>query len=244
MLRKTGLCLLLLACAGCHRPNPDKLWQIVHEQCVPDQREHGAPAPCVQVELADGEARGYAVLKDINGPYQYLLIPTGRLGGIESPELLAAGAPRYFAAAWAARRYVEQGYGRPLPREALSLAINSKFGRSQNQLHIHVDCLRSEVRETLRAQLPKIGSAWVRLEVPLSGHYYRAMRLPEQQFLQANPFALLGEPGGEEMARHTLVAAGMTFEDGSPGFILLDDRADLATLDRGHGEDLQSHSCS
>jgi len=166
--------------------------------------------------------------------------------GLEAPlrELLAPGAPRYFADAWAARKYVEQGYGKPLPREALSLAINSKYGRSQNQLHIHVDCLHSEVRQALRAQMPKIGTQWKRLEIPLMGHYYRAMRMDEGIFLHSNPFALIGQSGAEEMGRHTLVAAGISFEDGSPGFILLDDRADLSTLDNAHGEELQSHSCA
>jgi CDP-diacylglycerol pyrophosphatase len=244
VLRKTApslLCFLAaVAASGCRHSNSDKLWEIVGGQCVPDQRDHNAPAPCAEVNLADG----YAVLKDINGPYQYLLIPTAKVSGIESPELLAPDAPRYFADAWAARKYVEQGYGKPLPREALGLAINSRFGRSQNQLHIHVDCLQREVRQSLRAQLPKIGAEWKRLEIPLMGHYYRAMRMSEPAFLQSNPFALIGQGGAEEMGRHTLVAAAISFEDGSPGFILLDDRADLSTLDNAHGEDLQSHSCS
>ncbi|XLM23386.1 CDP-diacylglycerol diphosphatase, partial [Chromobacterium piscinae] len=30
--------------------------------------------------------------------------------------------------------------GEPLPRQAVSLAINSQYGRSQNQLHIHISC--------------------------------------------------------------------------------------------------------
>lgn len=236
--------LALLACSACHRGDPDKLWEIVHGKCVPDQRAHGAPAPCALVDLADGEQRGHAVLKDINGPYQYLLIPTGRVGGIESPELLAADAPRYFVAAWEARSFVEQGYGKPLPREALSLAINSVYARSQNQLHIHIDCVRSDVREALHAQLPRIGMSWAPLDVALSGHHYRAMRVSEARFMQLNPFALLGNPAdAAEMGRHTLVAVGATFEDGTPGFVLLDDRADLWRLDRGHGEELQSHRC-
>ena len=236
---------VVLACGACHHGNPDKLWEIVHGECVPDQREHGAPAPCAQVDLADGEQRGHAVLKDINGPYQYLLIPTGRVGGIESPQLLAADAPRYFAAAWQARSFVEQGYGKPLPREALSLAINSVYARSQNQLHIHIDCVRSDVREALHAQLPRIGVSWAPLDVPLAGHRYRAMRVSEERFMQLNVFALLANPAdGTDVGRHTLVAVGATFEDGTPGFVLLDDRADLWRLDAAHGEELQSHSCS
>lgn len=242
LLRGLSVAAFALLGSACHHDS-DALWKIVHDKCVPDQREHGAPVPCVQVELAAGEDKGYAVLKDINGPYQYLLIPTAKVTGIENPGLLAADAPPYFAAAWEARRYVEQGYGKPLPREALSLAVNSRYGRSQNQLHIHVDCVRDDVRAAVRAALPKIGASWAPLPVELHGHGYRAMRLSEADFAKANPFALLGVPA-EEMGRHTLVAVGVTFEDGTPGFVLLDDQAALLRLDLAHGSELQNHRCS
>lgn len=235
--------LIVLACSACSKGDPDALWKIVHGRCVPDQQQHGDPAPCALVALEAGEPQGYAVLKDRNGPYQFLLIATAPVGGIESPALLAADAPPYFAAAWRARSFVEQAAHRALPREDLSLAINSRYGRSQNQLHIHIDCLRPAVRDALRAHLGEVGEHWAPLEVPLEGRRYRAMRLGEAAFDRANPFALLAVPQAE-MARHTLVVAGTTFEDHSPGFILLDDTASPWRLDRGHGEDLQSHSCS
>jgi len=232
-----------IAGSACHPVDPDALWKIVHQRCVPDQQQHGDPAPCALVDVAKGEDQGYAVLKDRNGPTQYLLIPTAPLSGIESPALLAAGTPSYFAAAWQARSFVEHAAQRSVPRESLSLAINSRYGRSQNQLHIHIDCLRAEVRDALHAHLGEVGEHWALLDVPLAGRRYRAMRISQAAFDQANPFALLGDsPAG--MARHTLVVAGATFEDQTPGFILLDDSADLWRLDRGHGEDLQSHSCS
>lgn len=231
-----------LSLSACHSGDPDALWKIVHGQCVPDQRQHGAPAPCASVALDDGEDHGYALLKDRNGPYQFLLIPTAPVTGIESPRLLAADAPNYFWEAWQARGLVERAAGRSLPREALSLAINSAYGRSQEQLHIHIDCLRPEVRAALRAHLHEIGPHWAPLSVPLAGRSYRAMRIAESTFAQANAFALLDDAGG--MARHTLVAAGATFEDQTPGLILLDDSASLWRLDPGHGEALQAHSCS
>ncbi len=232
-----------LAAGACSKGDPDALWKIVHGRCVPDQQQHGDPAPCALVALEAGEPQGYAVLKDRNGPYQFLLIATAPVSGIESPVLLAADAPPYFAAAWRARSFVEQAAHRSLPREDLSLAINSRYGRSQNQLHIHIDCLKPAVRDTLRAHLGEVGERWAQLDVPLEGRRYRAMRISEAAFDQANPFALLGVPQAE-MARHTLVAAGTSFEDHTPGFILLDDTASPWRLDRGHGEDLQSHSCS
>ena len=131
--------------------DPNALWTIVNGQCVPDQRNNGDPAPCALVDLDGGEPRGYAVLKDLVGTTQYLLIPTERVPGIESPQILAVDAPNYFADAWRARSFVEQRAGRELPRDSLSLAINSADARSQDQLHIHVDCVRADVRQALTA---------------------------------------------------------------------------------------------
>src|SRR5258707_15471950 len=84
--------------------DPDALWKIVHDRCVPNEEKTGLPAPCTAVDLAGGEGRGTAVLKDLVGVAQFLLIPTSRLGGIESPELLAPDAPNYWVPAWQARR--------------------------------------------------------------------------------------------------------------------------------------------
>ena len=46
------------------------LWHIVHGLCTRDMRNSGNPAPCVSVDFAGG----YAVLKDIQGKTQYLLM--------------------------------------------------------------------------------------------------------------------------------------------------------------------------
>ncbi len=155
--------------------DPNALWDIVNGQCVPDQRRAGEPAPCALVDVDGGEPRGYAVLKDLVGATQFLLIPTARIAGIESPEILAADAPNYFADAWRARSYVEQRAGRGLPRDWMSLAINSSAARSQNQLHIHIDCVRADVRDALAARTGDIGPTWAPLSVPLAGQSYRAM---------------------------------------------------------------------
>ena len=72
------LVALLCRDAAAQASNPNVLWQIVHDQCVPDERQHGDPKPCAEVDLAGG----YAVLKDIKGASQFLLIPTTQVGGI------------------------------------------------------------------------------------------------------------------------------------------------------------------
>jgi CDP-diacylglycerol pyrophosphatase len=223
--------------------DPNALWDIVNGRCVPDQRSAGEPAPCAQVDLDDGQPRGYAVLKDLVGATQFLLIPTARVAGIESPEILGADAPNYFADAWRARSYVEQRAARGLPRDWMSLAINSSAARSQNQLHIHIDCVRADVREALAALAGDIGPAWAPLSAPLAGQSYRAMAVDGDELDAVNPFRLLadGLAAGDSMGAQTLVVVGSTGTDGRPGFVLLAGRADAATPGSGHGEDLQDH---
>jgi CDP-diacylglycerol pyrophosphatase len=240
---------LLLAFAGAasgstlvDAANPDVLWHIVHDRCVPDQQANNAPAPCVMVDLADG----YAVLKDLEGDTQFLVIPTAKVTGIEDPAILAPSAPNYFAAAWQSRDLVSQRAGQTLPREDFGLAINSAYGRSQNQLHIHIDCLRPDVVAAVRAYTANVGTAWAPFPVRLVGHPYLARLVGSDDLYDANPFTLLadGVPGArDEMGRWTLVAAPATV-DGAPGFVLLADHVDLTIMDMAGGEELQDHACA
>ncbi len=149
-LPKFTFALLAAVCAGFpspgHAANPNALWEIVHNHCVPGQQNGTGPKPCELVDLAGG----YVVLKDLRGATQYLVMPTAEVAGIEDPQILVGDALNYWAAAWAARKYVAERAGQAIPREDLSLAVNSQQGRTQNQLHIHVDCIRPDVREALR----------------------------------------------------------------------------------------------
>ena len=152
--------------------NPDAIWHVVHDQCATDMAANHKAAPCDTVALAGG----YAVLKDLHGATQLLLIPTDRITGIEAPEILAPDAKNYWQDAWAARPIFQIRAPRPVPREDLGLAINSKYGRSQNQLHIHIDCVRPDVRQALTANQGRIGPRWAALDVDLAGHRYLARR--------------------------------------------------------------------
>ncbi len=247
---RNGVAILVVAAiadlAGCQHGDPNKLWEIVHDQCVPGQRQHDDPAPCATVDLSEGEAEGFVYLKDIRGPYQYLLIPTARVTGIESPALLGNIGARYFKGAWEGRHLIEKALKHDLPADSVGLAVNSRYGRSQEQLHIHIDCLKPAVRAALQSHLAEIGERWNALDFPLEGRHYRARRVMASQAQGLNPFRMLADSSPDtanEMGLHTLVVTDAVFEDGSPGFILLDDRASLWTLDRAHGEDLQDHLC-
>lgn len=224
------------------------LWRLVHDGCVPaSMRGAYPPAPCTEVDVAGGTTGAYAVLKDRVGRYQYLFTPLARVTGIESTDLLAPDAPNYFAAAWTARLYVEAALHRPLPRDALALAVNSTHARSQDQLHIHIDCVRSDVHEALRQVLPVLTEQWRPLGKPLppNGHAYRA-RWARGEILSLDPFRSLAAalPAGDAMARHSLVLVGAHSATGEPGFILLSSRVDPSSGDRGSGEELQDHACA
>jgi CDP-diacylglycerol pyrophosphatase len=216
--------------------DPDALWKIVHDKCVPDQEAHASPAPCESVALSEG----YVILKDIRGATQFLLIPTARITGIESPAIWAPDAPNYVRLAWEARDRVSARAGHHLPDDAISLAINSEFGRTQNQLHIHIDCLLPDVQAALASNVSAIGSRWAPFPVALAGRNYRAMQVNN---LTENPFALLAQSLADapaEMPKHTLVVTAAQ----KGGFILLDDAANLAAGDNGSGEQLQDHECA
>lgn len=232
---------VLIAGSGVARADPDALWNLVNGQCVAGEVADRNPAPCAAVDLDSG----WVVLKDVTGARQYLLIPTAKVSGVESPELLAPAAPNYFAAAWQARSFSEAAAGGSLPRDWVSLAVNSAVSRSQNQLHIHIDCVRSDVHDALSRHAADIGPSWAPFPALLAGHTYDAMRVDGEE-LGANPFRLradtLASPA-DEMGIQTLVVVGAV-RDGKPGFVILADRADGETGDFAGGEQLQDHdSC-
>jgi CDP-diacylglycerol pyrophosphatase len=237
--------LLLLAGAQSDVPR-NALWEIVHNLCVPEQMQNHDPKPCAEVNLAGGIENGYAILKDLRGSSQYLLIPTAEISGIESSALLKLHSENYFADAWQARKYVTGALYEVLPRDDIGLAINSLPGRSQDQLHIHVDCIRPDVRAALHRNEASLGPSWTAFPVPLAGSHYQAMWLVGEDLGANNPFKLLADklPGAaRDMGERTLVVIGMTRADGSAGFALLEDEANQKAGDSGYGEGLLDHSC-
>jgi CDP-diacylglycerol pyrophosphatase len=227
-------------------PGGQALWRIIEDQCLPDQFSHGDPAPCAEVSLADGQARGYVVLKDRAGVAQHLLMPTAKITGIEDPALLAPGAVNYFARAWQARSFVEDRLGHPLNRSQISIAVNSIYGRSQDQLHLHIDCLDRGVGEVLQKADVRRGGGWADQTVALKGHSYRIRWLDAGALDGTDPFKLLARslPGARQaMGAWTIALVGAVRADGVDGFYLLADRTDLDRGDPGSAEDLQDHNC-
>jgi CDP-diacylglycerol pyrophosphatase len=219
----------------------DALWHVVHGLCVPDSKLSGAAAPCTKVDLG----QGYAIIGDLQHPTQVLLVPTVRITGIEDPKLIEPGAPNYWALAWENRSLVERRARRTLARADVGLVVNSALSRTQNQLHIHLDCLRADVAESVAAHTGSIGETWRPLDVDLAGRRYWARWVPAADLPDKDPFKLLAElpTARADMSRQTLAMVGAVSPEGEAGFILLSHSADEAAADRALGEDLLDHSC-
>jgi len=214
---------------------------VVHGLCLTDKRVLGLAAPC----LALDRRRGFAVVPDPNGPTQVLLVPTRRVSGIESPALLDADSPNYWQDAWESRVWVERRAHHALSREDVAMAINSHNGRTQDQLHIHIDCVRVEVRDALQAHAARLPKVWSRFPVSLFGHRYRALRLDGANLGSRDPFKLLADGDDlarSDMGRETLAVVGASF-DGMPGFVVLAAR-DNSENPEAAAEELMDHSCA
>jgi len=233
----------LFAIAGTAHASSDVLWGIVNEKCVPGQRDRGQPNPCVKVDLN----KGYAIIKDVVGDAQYLLIPTAKNSGIDDPAVLARNTPNYFALAWQERHFMADIVKRDPPRDTISLAVNSVYGRTQTQLHIAIDCVAIGLREKVAAHIAAIGDQWARFPVRLNGQHYQAMRVSGETLDGVNPFLLVadGLPNARNsMDRRTIVVVGATLPNGAPGFVVLEAEANVASGYYGTGEELQDHSCA
>ncbi|MBH0276137.1 CDP-diacylglycerol diphosphatase, partial [Helicobacter pylori] len=98
-MKKNGLSFfsgVAIAVMSLNAKDPNVLRKIVFEKCLPNYEKNQNPSPCIEVK----PDAGYVVLKDINGPLQYLLMPITHISGIESPLLLDLSTPNFFYLSW------------------------------------------------------------------------------------------------------------------------------------------------
>lgn len=197
----------------------------------------GSPGQCTSVDLAGH----YAVLKDISGRSQHLLIPTERVTGIESPSVIEPNAPEYWADGWNERKAVEGSLKRTLAANQFGLEINSEYRRSQQQLHIHMDCMRVDITDALAAYRHETPGQWQ--WATLDGARYRIMRVTSLTH-DNNPFRIVARdhPGSQEMATQTILVTGAGPSTDEDGWLVVN--SDL-NMDNGSGtaEGLLDHAC-
>ena len=217
----------------------DVLWAAL-KTCVLAKTVANRTFPCLDVDLGDADRAGTAVLRAPGEATHVVVMPTQTVAGLEAPVLRGARGAVYWRAALAARHFVSDPLkGRVLVAE-VGLAVNSARGRSQDQLHIHLDCLKPRVLASLKAHAHVIRSNWAPFPVPLAGDRYLAMRVPAAEAERYNPFAALARlPGRRDLRETSFAAVATPAGDPEPGFYVLAYRAPRASA-----EDLMDHACT
>ena len=144
------------------------------------------------IEVVEEGGLGYALhdgnRKGETHKYNLLVIPTARVTGIECDLILN---PRDVLNLWKAA-WVKAGeqFGKSLKPTEMMLGINSKFGRSHDQLHIHLTGFDKRAREQLDklTNVPTDLKKWNDSMFVLGDHAYRIVRVKS---LDTNPFTLL-----------------------------------------------------
>ncbi|MEJ5175113.1 CDP-diacylglycerol diphosphatase [Erwinia sp. MYb416] len=239
----TLVTMVVLVTVGCayialnYLKNSDQLWKIVSQQCVPGQEQKNNPSPCRQVNIQDG----YVVLKDRNGALQFLLMPVAKITGVESPGLLNPSTPNYLAEAWRARHFMEEKRGAVIDDRIYSLAVNSRWGRTQNQLHVHISCLRPDIRHQLDALSTRLNDRWQNQR--LGSHEYLVRVISRDEFKRTSPFIRMANelPGAREnMGSYGIAIAAL----GDGRRVLMVVKRNLLLLNRASAEELQDHRCA
>ncbi|MGO8740224.1 CDP-diacylglycerol diphosphatase [Rhodoblastus sp.] len=210
------------------------LWRIVHGVCSPMSRLTGFAAPCLAVD----RERGFATLRAPDEATHIIVTPLVRVAGVESASLLRKDAPNYWADAWSERHWIEQAVGHPLGWSDIGMAINSRDGRSQDQLHIHVDCVIPQVKTAL-ARAARGRKGWFEIDLRRWSGIYRARRLSAEE-LDRNIFRMVAleiSHGRDNMAGETIAVIGVDEPGAGRGFLL------LVAGGGGHAEELLDHKC-
>ena len=240
------LVLVVSAGAGADAGARGLLWRVV-QTCLASHYVTGGAFPCLAVETANGTEGGYAVLRAPLDGRHVIVTPTVRTIGIEADRLRAADAPDYFRDAWSIRHFVTDGLTRQPSREDLAMAVNSRLGRSQDQLHIHVDCVRPAVKQALQRQAASLSlDRWTQIAVLPHAPRYWALPVRSEDLAGVNVFTLVAKGLAVDPRRMddmTVVVAGSDNIHDRPGFIVLARQRVANSVDEAHGEALLNHSC-
>lgn len=212
------------------------LWYVVNDLCRPMQQTLNLPIPCLKVDTE----RGFVVIRAPGDETQILIVPTTKIGGIESPVVLEDRMPNLWQFAWNERNRVTASAHRPLGWNDIGMTINSRRGRTQDQLHIHLDCADPRIKRALASRAGRLSSKWSTLDLRPWGGRYRIKDFGAAGIDQ-NIFMLIADeiPGARSrMALQSIGVIGSTGPNGDHGFAV------LVNSDGGHAEELLDHTCS
>jgi len=218
------------------------LRHVVEDMCKPVDRWLGLPFPCLEVSRAGG----WAVLHAPFDGYQILVVPLAPISGAEDPAIRRPDAPDLWTVAWRERARVADRLGRPLPDDAVALAVNSESARTQDHYHIHVDCIAPSVRRSLAEAGTTIDEHWREMRPAPWSSPYRLRRIDLAMLAAERPERLIDRelrpaPGDIENLSFAVLGTGRGTKD-DPELVLAVTFG-LGDAEGGHAEELMDHAC-
>jgi CDP-diacylglycerol pyrophosphatase len=152
-----------------------ELWKSVKDHYPPPAN----PSPNIFVN------ESWALKDGGQGKIDLLAIPRARVTGVECADIWGPKAFNLWKPAW------EEATDRFKGKDVI-LGINSKPGRKQDQLHIHLSSLQPQAKTQLNALkgIPDKLSKWNTAMFSVMGHVYRIVRVDD---LNTNVFKLVKE---------------------------------------------------
>jgi len=230
----TGACMPLEAFAISFKER-DALWKVVEDLCLPLHQTLGLSLPCLDVD----KKRGFAVIRAPGDETRIIIVPTAKIEGVESAALLRDDTPNFWSLAWGERNRVIASAPRSLAWNDIGMAINSSASRTQDQLHIHVDCVDPRLKRALAVQTNRLSKNWSNLNLQPWAGSYRVKRIAAED-LQRSVFQMVARevPGARSrMGMQSIGVVGFVGGTGNLGFVV------LVNGRGGHAEELLDHKC-
>ena len=210
-------------------PRPDTLWGVA--QCC--ERSLTGDVGCRVYDKKDG----YVIIKDnsVRKPQSYLIIPTSRVTGIEDGLVSRPPVVDFWQYGWGQSR-TYPGY----PVADTGMAINSEQGRTQNQLHIHISCVRPDVKKALeQAPIGFFPAQPITLRLPPHDNLYRATKVTSLAGAQSPFLVFQADPQvKEDRGRQSIAVVGSSTAD---QYFVLDTQSRDGKP--GHAEELLEQTC-
>ncbi|MDF5718416.1 MAG: CDP-diacylglycerol diphosphatase, partial [Rhizonema sp. NSF051] len=218
------------------------LWEQV-KKCNTNQQTLHKPEPCVYVDLENKY-----VVANGSKPLDYILLPTDKISGIEAPQISRFNSRNYWQYAWnkaTDKDYIRSKAPQVKSPEQIGLAINSPQARHQDQLHIHMSCVKKIVSDELD-KAEKNRDITDRFQsqnyVNIESKNYSVRLLNNDSLSDSNnPFLLVKEFVGEKkMGEQSIAVVGRK----QGGFYILKIASDAQNGYKAVAEKLLDEDCS
>jgi CDP-diacylglycerol pyrophosphatase len=211
-------------------PNPNALWNLV--ECC----KQGKDTHCVKYNPDDV----YIVAKDASKskPEAYLIIPSIKMTGIEDSQTLKTPTLNIWQNGW------EVSLKRlKFDESNLGLAINSRKSRDQDQLHIHMSCVKSGVFKALEGvKVSSDPTSPTKLQLPPNNNTYAAVLLERSLVGNSSPFKILRQLPHVNAQNISEQSVAIVKGRDPQTFVFLNTYAH--DQDQGEAEELLNQTCS